>query len=476
MKLRAVLALALIATSPAAGQAQPAARSVGWSGTFTLPGGTQASTITFVEQAGSAIVSLAPGRTAAQLVRIQAAPGTIRFRLPGRPSDLVFEGRKHGRVISGAVRQGAQRGVFRLAAGARTGEPVLGTYTLSGGDAIELIDLGRLGLPLWAVDLTTGAFHALFRSRSGYDIGGFQARQPVAGRLRVSPTGLSWTQADGSAQTGTRLPVRQQEVSFPSKGAMLAGTLTLPDTPGPHPAVALAHGSGPALRDEGQFYVGILAREGIAVLSYDKRGNGSSSGRYPGEFPTDQAVSAYADDAVAAVRFLARQPDLDHSRIGLVGGSQAGWIIPLAATREPAIGFAVIESGPTVSVGESSDYSTYTSQGNAPLPESLAQINAQVKHDGPSGFDPRPSLRRLRIPILWLFGGLDMNQPTDLDVDALQQLRAQTGADYSWQVFPNGNHGIFQVKTGLNSELEHSPGMPSEFFTTLTDWLHNHYL
>jgi hypothetical protein len=64
-----------------------------------------------------------------------------------------------------------------------------------------------------------------------------------------------------------------------------------------------------------------------------------------------------------------------------------------------------------------------------------------------------------------------MNQPTDLDVEVLQQIKAETGADYSWRVFPDGNHGIFQVKTGLNSELDQSRGMPPEFFATVHDWL-----
>jgi len=151
-------------------------------------------------------------------------------------------------------------------------------------------------------------------------------------------------------------------------------------------------------------------------------------------------------------------------------------VIPLAATRAPAVRFAIVESGPTVSVGETDNFSALTSQGNEPLTEPLVQIDGQVRRDGSSGFDPRPLLRKLRIPVLWLFGGLDMNQPTDLDVEALQQLKAETGSDYSWRVFPNGNHGIFEVDTGLNAELEHSRGMPAAFFTTVHDWIHAHGL
>ena len=94
--------------------------------------------------------------------------------------------------------------------------------------------------------------------------------------------------------------------------------------------------------------------------------------------------------------------------------------------------------------------------------------------------DPSPGSpaagRRLRIPILWLYGGLDLNQPSALDVEVLQQLKTETGADFSWHVFPNGNHGIFEVKTGLNSELDQSRGMPADFFNAVQDWLRGHGL
>ena len=476
MKFLSVLAVASIVASSACAQGQTATGAVAWSGTFTLPRGTESSAITLVQNGRSAIVTLAPGRAARETVRVRIAAGSVRFSVHGRPGDLVFDGRIHGRTIRGKVRQGPAHGSFVLRRDGGSAEPFLGTYALAGGRMVEAIDLGRLRLPLWLVDLGTGAFHALFRSGSSYRVGGFNTRQPADGSVRFTPNALTWTTPDGAAAEGTRLPVRQEEVRFPSTGAVLSGTLTIPDTPGPHPAVAWVHGSGPSLRDEGQFFVGILVREGIAVLNYDKRGNGSSTGSYPGELATDQAISTYADDAAAAARFLAGQPDLDPKRIGLVGGSQGGWVISLAATREPAVTFAIVESGPTVSVGETANFSALTSQGGQPLTEPLAQIDSEVRRDGPSGFDPRPLLRKLHIPILWLFGALDMNQPTDLDVESLQQLQKETGADFSWRVFPDGNHGIFEVKTGLNAELEESRGMPPEFFATVHDWIHAHGL
>jgi len=235
------------------------------------------------------------------------------------------------------------------------------------------------------------------------------------------------------------------------------------------------HGSGPALRDEGQFYTGLMLEHGIAVLSYDKRGIGESGGTYPGEQATSFAIGTYAQDAQAAVRFLSHQPEVDKARLGLLGGSQAGWIIPFAAARSPLVRFAIIQSGPTVTVGQSDEFEALTGEGASPLQQPLRKIEDQVEQDGPSGFDPKPWIAKLRIPVLWLYGGLDMNQPTALDVKSLEELDA-TGHDFSWHVYPNGNHGIFEVKTGLSSELATSPGMPARFFRDLAAWLESHEL
>ena len=169
------------------------------------------------------------------------------------------------------------------------------------------------------------------------------------------------------------------------------------------------------------------------------------------------------------------QPDVDPLRIGLFGGSQGGWIVPLAAVHSRLVRFAVLESGPVVSVGESDSFAAYTSQGAAPLGRPLSQIEAQVQREGPSGFDPKPFIRRLAIPMLWLYGGLDMNQPSHLDVNVLEQLKAETGHDYEWHLYPDGNHGLFEMKTGLNSELSSSRGLPRALFADVDAWLKAHH-
>lgn len=147
------------------------------------------------------------------------------------------------------------------------------------------------------------------------------------------------------------LPYRSEEVCFenPKAGIKLRGTLTLPSTPGPHPGVVLVSGSGPQDRDEtvaGHKPFLVLAdhltRRGIAVLRYDDRGVGASSG----EFET-ATVPDFASDARAAVEFLASRTQIDASKIGLAGHSEGGIVAPMVALDMPGqVSFLVLLAAP----------------------------------------------------------------------------------------------------------------------------------
>ena len=134
----------------------------------------------------------------------------------------------------------------------------------------------------------------------------------------------------------------------------------------------------------------MLVRHGVAVLVYDKRGIGQSDGRYPGESPTADTIDTLARDAQAAARFLAAQPEIDPKRVGLTGHSQAGWIAPLAASREPAIRFLLVFSGPAVTADENDLFQDLAGQGDRTATLTDAEIDAQVLKAGPGGVDPIP--------------------------------------------------------------------------------------
>jgi pimeloyl-ACP methyl ester carboxylesterase len=98
---------------------------------------------------------------------------------------------------------------------------------------------------------------------------------------------------------------------------------------------------------------------------------------------------------------------------------------------------------------------------------------AQVRKDGASGPDAGPSLRKLAIPALWMFGSDDRNVPTELCLERLQALKP--GHDFSWVVLPTA-HTPLVLPTGLLSSLPQSPGFDPGFFPALGSWLRGHGL
>lgn len=144
-------------------------------------------------------------------------------------------------------------------------------------------------------------------------------------------------------------PYKSEEVKFSNKEAeiVLSGTLTLPDTAGPHPAVILIAGSGHNDRDETIFghkpflvIADYLTRNGFAVLRYDKRGVGQSGGRYE-----TATTRHFADDAKVALEFLRTRNEIDKSNIGVVGHSEGGIIAPILASEDKNIKFIVLLAG-----------------------------------------------------------------------------------------------------------------------------------
>ena len=230
----------------------------------------------------------------------------------------------------------------------------------------------------------------------------------------------------------------------------------------------MVHGSGATTREEFQVFEAWCALLGIAVLADDKRGVGQSAGRYPGEAATESTLDVLARDAQAEVRFVARLPEIDPSRVGLLGDSQAGWIISLAADREHAVRFGVALVGPTVTVDQTDTWGSLAGKSRAAPSGSRTSMLAQTRALGESGFDPRPHLAKLDIPMLWVFGDDDRNVPTELCVAALQKLRA--GHDFTWAVLPM-THALLLLPDGLYSSLGRSPGFAPGLYPAIGDWL-----
>jgi dienelactone hydrolase len=250
-----------------------------------------------------------------------------------------------------------------------------------------------------------------------------------------------------------------------TEGASLTGRIWFPKSGRPpFPAVVLVHGSGRMTRDDMQYARAHMLSMGLAVLGYDKRGVGESTGEYDdvGVFTSPTRMPLLGRDALAMLRALRRHDGVDASRVGFFGVSQAGWIIPaaLGGARSGEVGFAIIQSGPAGSVGDEYAYSQATGDGirshDDLTPE---QIDARVDaYEGPAGFDNLPILRRVRTPLLWLVGEADESIPVRHTLRNLKAL-ADGGVPIALRTYPGANHSLS------------APSGPVPFWDDVRAWL-----
>src|SRR4051794_6288535 len=161
---------------------------------------------------------------------------------------------------------------------------------------------------------------------------------------------LTWQRDGTPPRMARRVAIEKREdVRFANGDIRLGGTLTSPSTGGKHPAVILVHGSGPEDRDYILPDAHFLVRRGMAVFGYDKRGVGGSSGDWK-----SASFEDLAGDVVAAFEYLKTRSDIESTQIGLLGVSQAGWVMPIAAVRAPGIAFLISISGAGIVPAETS--------------------------------------------------------------------------------------------------------------------------
>lgn len=430
MKRLLVVPIALaVCALPAGAKTAPGLGGT-WSGglSFARPAGSGALPISIELRGRRAVVSLGRGHAARTEVAARIGRGRVRISLPGRPARVALDGRlKRGRLV-GSVRQGSLRGSFSLRRGRPLEESTLGLYRFDDGRPLGVWSGNG---PRIASLYDEGEIRGLYRTRPNrYLIGsGLQTRSPTVGAARFSASAVAWRGA-----RATRVALHEEEVFVRSGRALLGCTLAIPPGSGRRSGIVFAHGAGPAPRSYNSINALYFNHVGIATLSCDKRGIGQSGGTYPGEFPSASAVDQYARDVEAQARFLAAQPEIDAARVGVAGASQAGWIMPLAAAREPALRFMIGFVSPTLTQG-------------------------------------MPSIRSLKVPALWLFGGKDRTVPSRLCVERLDPVTREPGRDLSYRVFPGGTHGLVLTQNGLLAEQARSSRMVDGLYHTLRDWL-----
>jgi len=340
--------------------------------------------------------------------------------------------------------------------------PFYGSYVERNGDVVVIARLG------WFFEMKTAAYRTIYitESPSHFTIGSrFLEPLPKFADLTFSGQMLTITES-GRATTARRITYMQEDATILAPGAQLAGSITEPLGPAPHPGIVIVHG---AERGERYFYdvwVGIYVSLGFAVLTYDKRGVGSSTGPYPGEFPSTEALELYADDAAAARDFLARQPGIDSAEVGFHGGSQGGWTVPLAITRHGGAAFAILVSAPATTVDQTDLWASFTDGGASAPSESEEQMPTEVRRAS-GGYDPAAALRATSVPAIWVLGTNDRTVPTAVCVEILDAMHKP---NFTVHLVPTG-HGLLVNASGMIADDRRSPGLAPDMVPTLKQWL-----
>ena len=321
-------------------------------------------------------------------------------------------------------------------------------------------------------------------------------------------------------------PYREEEISFSNAaaGVTLSGTLTLPKGAGPFAAVVLIAGSGPEDRDETQanhkpFLVlsDYLTRKGIAVLRYDKRGIGKSTGS------TEKATTLdLASDAESAVSYLKSRKEIDAHKIALIGHSEGAMIAPSIVAHSQEIAWIVLLAAPATKgeetllkqseliarAGGLSDEQVLTSlsfdkqaydlvrqeknsavlmeklQGlvkesglDAALPPAALESQLQLMNSPWFRFfldyDPLPDLKKIKCPVLALYGEKDLQVPPKINMPLVQKAFSDAGnTQADSREFPDLNHLFQHAYTGSPTEyaaIEET--MSPEVLQTIAEWL-----
>jgi pimeloyl-ACP methyl ester carboxylesterase len=330
-----------------------------------------------------------------------------------------------------------------------------------------------------------------------------------AGRI----VSLTWQRQGNALRTARRVESETHEdVRFSNGAVQLAGTLYSPATGGKHPAIILVHGSGAENREYMLPWARFLIRRGTAVLGYDKRGVGESTGDW-----NTASFDDLAGDVVAAFEYLKTRNDIDRAHVGVLGISQAGWVMPLAGVRAKDLAFLISISGAGVPAAETTIDQARNELAMTGVPsqtvdeivgilklqyefartgkgwdEYAAARAKMIAKMGPAPktipgtqddpywqfirrlyfYDPVPTLRRLQTATLALWGELDHNILAEKNKTAWEAaLKAGGNRDYTLKILPRANHAQWEAKVGSNAETPSLQRFVPAYSTTIQDWL-----
>lgn len=310
---------------------------------------------------------------------------------------------------------------------------------------------------------------------------------------------------------------QQEEITFKNNSITLAGTLSLPQNKGQHPVIVFIHGDGPEDRTGCGYYNEIwneFNKIGIACFAWDKPGVGKSSGI----FKDYQSYEERASEVIYAIEALKKRKDIDSNTIGLWGISQAGWIMPMVYGQEKIYSIIAI-SCPSRTVSDASAYATkqdliakkvkeiqidsamkifydviqlitskssyqdYIEFKNKTIstwpiisPFSILQMNEDeynrlVSTQIPS-IDAAPMLKKIKCPVLAIWGDKDKNVPPELSLNDYNTLM-KDNKNLTTIMMSNADHLIFQSSGNSKEIKSNSVKLPyaEGYLQKMSEWL-----
>ena len=306
---------------------------------------------------------------------------------------------------------------------------------------------------------------------------------------------LATHRIDYGAPPGAPYTAQDVTVHTP-EGLSLTGTLTLPaHRAGRVPAIVTITGSGTQDRDERimgldgyrPFWqiADTLARRGIATLRLDDRGmNGSSAG------PPTATSADFANDIRAGLAYLRTRPDIDGSRLGLVGHSEGGMIAPMVAATDPGLRGIVLMAGPAYTGGRILAFQQRYAVDHTPALSPAERREALAKSEKATdsaaaksawlryfiAYDPLATARKVRVPVLILQGETDQ-QVTPEQADTLAAaFRAGGDRDVTVRRFRGTDHLFVADSSGDSARYSALPShaVRPEVLGAIADWLASH--
>jgi dienelactone hydrolase len=315
-------------------------------------------------------------------------------------------------------------------------------------------------------------------------------------------------------ESGGRIAFDVRDAVFERNGVKLVGRLIMPKGSGKIPVVVLVHGSEHDSALDSYALQRMFPAQGIGAFVYDKRGTGVSGGTYTQDF------DVLADDAIAAMKEAKRLAGARLGRIGYQGGSQGGWVVPLAANRAP-VDFAIVSFGLAVTVLEEDQESValdmslhHRSDADTTKALQLARAGDHVVETGgkegyeafdalrqkykseswykdvhgdfliyimplnqkqiidaisqylgfetPFHYEPMPTLRASTTPQLWVLGSDDMEAPSAETAKRIKSL-IEEGQDYTLAVYPGAEHGMTEYELNAKGERVSTRFAPGYF-------------